>query len=418
MAAIKLGEIHEEVYTSLLRSWLDEGRSRLGLVVVGEAGQGKSSLINGLLGKEVAKEGCSLNPETEEVANYCYEENGITVSLWDTPGFGVESDEKEEITLQAMLNQCDPVDLMLYCVRMDQMRWPKKSDIATIRKMTRVFGKRIWQYCQFVLTFANQVPSLCPSGRDPEQYFTEKVWEFEEKVRDTLKKHAELSDEYIEQICVVPVGDPHKSDAKSWNLPDREDWFLEFWMQCTLRIRQTALPTLLQLNRHRLTGMQEDVNSTQPSETHMRPLPEVYVPEEVGEPHMGLEGPNVDDDSINPDVLAGEEDDLAPECVGIRVCDEITQSAEHRGATRINASPEQTSPADTQAQSPQKETPRPGLHNRPLSLYRILKRQLKERESSFWQHISTFARERGKQVPIFGHVEGLVEGFIAWLGNI
>ena len=130
----------EEVILDLMRGWLNEGHTNLELVVVGEAGQGKSSLINGLLGKEVAKEG-KLDPETQTVKKYVYEENGVTVALWDTPGFGVDTDEKEEETLQAIKTECaGQVDLLLYCIRMDNAHWPKKDDIYTIRKMTPSFG--------------------------------------------------------------------------------------------------------------------------------------------------------------------------------------------------------------------------------------------------------------------------------------
>ena len=86
--------VQEDVCKSVIRSWLNEGHASLGLVVVGEAGQGKSSLINGLLGKEVAKEGDDLDPETQKLEKYSYEENGVAVSLWDSPGFGIDSDEK------------------------------------------------------------------------------------------------------------------------------------------------------------------------------------------------------------------------------------------------------------------------------------------------------------------------------------
>ena len=71
--------VQEELFHGLIRGWLNEGHASLEFVVVGEAGQGKSSLINGLLGKEVAKEGNSLDPGTQMVEKYLYEENGVAV---------------------------------------------------------------------------------------------------------------------------------------------------------------------------------------------------------------------------------------------------------------------------------------------------------------------------------------------------
>ena len=110
---------------------MEDGHGSLGLIVVGETGQGKSSLINGLLGKQVAAEDGGLYPVMETVEKYSYMENGIAVTLWDTPAFEVYSNEKEEEMLQEMVKQFsgkDPVDLMLYCIHMDGTRWPKNTD--------------------------------------------------------------------------------------------------------------------------------------------------------------------------------------------------------------------------------------------------------------------------------------------------
>ena len=477
--------IRDEIYIPALRTWLGSGRSRLGFVVMGEAGQGKSSLINGLLGKEVAAEGDDLDSMTQKVEKFSYVENGINVTLWDTPGFGMESDEKEEQILRDMDRECNPVDLMLYCIRLDQARWPKKNDIVTIRKVTRVFGPRVWQHCQFVLTFANQIAGLCPAGKDVVQYFSERVWRFEEKIRKTLKEHAKLSEEEIEQIRAVPVGDPHQSGTKTgWDLPDREDWFLDFWFECTYRMNQSALPTLLRLNKHRVTEDLDIMNPPDdsinpPERLYVRPVPDVVVSEEANGPHTALESPCVtideipssaeaspmpsitgdsgsgnitpqeqsslatttqplpcekqpdptdtldaDDDSLNPEANA-DEPHLALERIGVSICKENVKTAEessvsalsHQG-TADNVSPEQPNPAAPNQPLPEQEdqrAPHLGLHNRPIPLFRILQRHLKDRKAGFNEYINMFVMERGKQVRVVGHVGGFVEGFVDWI---
>ena len=275
--------VQEELFHGLIRGWLNEGHASLEFVVVGEAGQGKSSLINGLLGKEVAKEGNSLDPGTQMVEKYLYEENGVAVALWDTPGFGVDSDEKEEETLQAMARECaGQVDLVLYCIRMDSTRWPRKTDITTIQKMTQVFGPKIWQCCQFVLTFANQVIGLCPSGQDRGEFFNEKMYSFEDSVRKTLMKHANLAEEDVQKVRLVPVGNPHKS-VELWEFPSIEDWFINFWLECTCSMRQNAAPKLMQLNKHRMTDVPEDVNSLNPPAIFQHPIPAQYASLEAQE---------------------------------------------------------------------------------------------------------------------------------------
>ena len=116
------------------RRYIGQGEASLSIVVVGESWQGKSSLINGLLGEEIAKKSDDLEFATESVDRYQYEQNGVHVVLFDTPGFGVGDDEEEAETLRKIREACPSIDILLYCIRMDTKRWPTRSDISTIRQ--------------------------------------------------------------------------------------------------------------------------------------------------------------------------------------------------------------------------------------------------------------------------------------------
>ena len=70
----------------------------------------------------------------------------------------------------------------------------------------------MWDYCVFVLTFANDVVVRGPKGKDIEHIFNQKVVEFENQIKEALKKHAGLEKCHLDQIRAVPVGDPHSSD--------------------------------------------------------------------------------------------------------------------------------------------------------------------------------------------------------------
>ena len=444
----------EEVFRDLIHGWLNEGHPSLEFVVVGEAGQGKSTLINGLLGKEVAKEGDDLDPETQMVEKYFYEENGVAVALWDTPGFGVDTDEKEEETLQAMARECaGQVDLVLYCIRMDTARWPRTTDITTIRKMTKVFGPKIWRCCQFVLTFANQVPGLCPPGQEPEQFFSEKIKKFEDNIRKTLMKHANLAEEDVQEVRLVPVGNPHRYD-KLWELPGIEDWFVNFWLECTCSMREFATPKFMQLNKHRMTDMPEDVNSHNPPAIFQHPIPAEYALEAQGiEPqHTALECPDPSPVSslTHPDYQTGDHDDNtqtanpAPDSCEPSPMPSLTPSNDQtRHPTVIkdeNSSVSLSLPAtdlsgdktpsviasceeDPDEQSEQDEPPVCGArprspvkpHNRKISFYRALYRQMKDERSGFLEYIKHYWKNRGETIPVFGHVGGLLEGISQWL---
>ena len=58
----------------------------LSIMVTGKTGAGKTSLINGLIGEKVGIEGKTLDPQTAQVTTIRRNLQGISVTIWDTPG--------------------------------------------------------------------------------------------------------------------------------------------------------------------------------------------------------------------------------------------------------------------------------------------------------------------------------------------
>ena len=345
----------EVVYFSVLREYLQQGRNaRLSLVVVGEAGQGKSSLINGLLGEEIAEEGDDLDSTTESVQAYTYTQNGVHVTLWDTPGFGMADDEGEEEqeTLRKIAREGGTIDLLLYCIRMDSTRWPKRTDVETIQKFTAAFEGVIWRHSLFVLTFANLMPRLCPQGRDLTQYFSDQTRQWESQIHQTLIRHARLGEEEARTVAVVPVGDPRldKSRKILWSLPDREDWFSSFWLHCTRQMRQRALRSLLQLNCQRCNETTaDDISEKEKKKKEETKLQDSSDCHDVDEQGTGS-------DMVEPNQM----------------------------------------------------------YSRPIPIFSIIRNQLQESESGFREYVSAFAAERGRSMRAVGHAAGFIEGMVEW----
>lgn len=79
------------------------GYDTVDVLITGSTGVGKSTTLNCLFEKNVAKVGYGVDPETMEIASYI---RGNHIQVWDTPGFGdgVEQDKKHAKKLIDLLN--------------------------------------------------------------------------------------------------------------------------------------------------------------------------------------------------------------------------------------------------------------------------------------------------------------------------
>ena len=210
-------------------------------MITGKTGSGKTALINGLVGKEVGKEGegyGSMTPHIEAKELTC---EGALVKIWDTPGLQDGTDDEDRY-LQEMKKNCSNCDLYIYCLSMRQNRLDA-SEIRAIQKLTETFGKDFWGKVLFVLTFANEVAANCPMGSDEEKHFTDKMNAWHAKLVQTLKKCG-VKEEVADKIEVIPAGysKPLKSHPNPWKLPGIPNWFHNFWYKCAATMAEKAGP--------------------------------------------------------------------------------------------------------------------------------------------------------------------------------
>jgi len=78
--------------SALIEDYIAQGKDSLSMVIAGKMGTGKSSLINGVVGRKVAKEGASAVTQTTEIEPYeakvVTSAKTVTITVWDTPGLG------------------------------------------------------------------------------------------------------------------------------------------------------------------------------------------------------------------------------------------------------------------------------------------------------------------------------------------
>ncbi|MGL2823211.1 GTPase [Helicobacter pylori] len=138
-----------------LREAIKKEKPIMNILLMGATGVGKSSLINALFGKEVAKAGVG-KPITQHLEKYVDEEKGLI--LWDTKGIEdkdyentLESIKKEMEDSFKTLNEKEAIDVAYLCVKETSSRvqererellsFAKKWNIPTIFVFTNTQEK-------------------------------------------------------------------------------------------------------------------------------------------------------------------------------------------------------------------------------------------------------------------------------------
>ena len=239
-----------------LQEWL-RSSEQISVLLGGRTGGGKSTLVNSLLGEEVAEEGAEPDPSTAEVT--CYERslNDVLVKVWDSPGLQ-DGTGNEERYLADIAAKCGHVDLFLFCINVgDATRFNSDSpEVNALVTLTRKLGKGIWDHALVALTFANRLGRFSDEFRSAQlrkdteklkELFQRKVCEWEKFIRRILLKDLQLSPDQVDKLKIVPTG-----SRRVPSLPDRRHWLSTFWLEALRSTHPRAQPALLKMNETRI----------------------------------------------------------------------------------------------------------------------------------------------------------------------
>ena len=237
--------------------------SSVNIFATGRSGTGKSSLINSLVGRDVATEGDTLDPETTAVK--CHKlttMGGYKVTVWDSPGLQ-DGTKNEAAYLRDLKTNCSDMDLCIYCISVSCHFTPGCKDLLAMKKLTDTFGTTLWDHTVIALTFANELEEITEDmirasvRGDKEKVctlFKEKISEWEEKIKQLMISEVGLDEDKVANIDFVPTG-YHDSPR----LPDRNHWMSSFWFTALYSTKQRAQPALIMMNNSRIINNFEDL---------------------------------------------------------------------------------------------------------------------------------------------------------------
>ena len=195
------------------------GRDEVSILVMGRAGIGKQTLIDGLFGKDEVRTDCgnTIAMPPNATCDKYNTSGGVIVNVikWQLP-----SKEEMKDAVNSLGNVLEMTELVWFALRMDDARF-RPADEQMMQEMSHQLGDSAWTKVSFVLTFANLVRGLDQQQNviETPEYRTERGELLEKRARKILR-NKNVSRLVIKEIPFLPAGLPTKDKLTG----DQEPW--------------------------------------------------------------------------------------------------------------------------------------------------------------------------------------------------
>ena len=215
-------------YVQVAKRDLAEECPEFRVLLIGETGSGKSTLINNLLGEEVADEGHSLGPETTTIREYRSKIADVPITLYDTPGLNDMTPTADRDLCKEMKSMITSkkICLTIFCFSMEGKRL-RSNHIETMRCY---HGASVdWNRTIVALTFADKVTASRKERKseefDESAHFKRTIEEWKTGITDALVQKVGVPQSVAKSLLMRPTMDERDSV-----LQDNQEWFVPLWL--------------------------------------------------------------------------------------------------------------------------------------------------------------------------------------------
>lgn len=214
----------------------------INILVIGPTGSGKSTLINAMFGKAVAKVGSGAMSVTSGVELYEGKFVGVTIRVYDTIGFRDTRGKSIDEILSDIANEGIKFHLILLCSKLQD-----KAEHDMFKKLASRLHEGMWKRIVVVLTFANffiDLDTVVELDKDFKKLaINEKIDEY----KSFIVRSVHVNEEVLEGVPFCIAG-----TIRELELPTTENWFKTLWVQCIERSSEEAADFFNFFSRYRL----------------------------------------------------------------------------------------------------------------------------------------------------------------------